>query len=65
MLTVRASEQKGERGENNNHISWRALPGDLALRARAKWEPAQSHRGSLIDPAPKGDSAPGIDHGLE
>lgn len=30
-----------------------------------KREPARSYRDARIDPAPKGDSAPGIDHGLE
>lgn len=43
---------------------WRAGTGNLVLKAQGRWGPARSYREAQIDPALKGDSAPGIDHGL-
>lgn len=42
-----------ERGERKQGTLWRAVAGDLALRAPAKWKPVWSSPDTRIDPAPE------------
>lgn len=63
-LGVQAGEETGERGRDTTTSRGQRSVG---TGGSAPWEveAGPTYRDTQIDPAPKGDSAPGIDHGLK
>lgn len=64
VLGVQAGEENGEEGRNTTTLRGQRSVGTWGSAPR-EVEASPSYRDTQIDPAPKGDRAPGIDHGLK